>query len=203
MLVILNRGNGYAQLLENGAAMYPASQMKAYPLIEIAGQVTSLQQYETTIKTVRGLIDLAPVIATYGIDRLWGLDIYSGNSDFDLLMYGYVDGGADKVINLENYATKNVGAIAQSQTVIVDFIGSPFDAFIVEGVLINETTRTASLLVEIFFGADKLNEFTISPANYIAPKICLNRGISLRITSDRNIDGISIGLKEVNLVSVF
>lgn len=90
VLVRLNSGAGIVQNMTGNVATFPYSRVRLYPLIEIAGAVTSVGNYKISVETVRGLLDLSPLITTYGIGAIWGVDVFPDRSNLDLLMYGYV-----------------------------------------------------------------------------------------------------------------
>ncbi|ANV90777.1 hypothetical protein [Picosynechococcus sp. PCC 8807] len=91
LLIRLNSGAGIVQEMGGETvATYPYSRIELYPLIEIAGTVTSVGQFQTTIKTARGIVSLLPLIADFGLSALWGVDCFAPGSNFDLLCLGYV-----------------------------------------------------------------------------------------------------------------
>lgn len=201
VLIVLHSAPSYAQVLENGAAVYPTSGFKVTPLIEIAGQITSLNRYEQTIKTVRGIIDLEPAINSFGLSNLWGVDIVSGSTVYDVIAYGY---NPPEITGLPSVATLHLPPMIAGSNYYFDFNLLPFDAFVVNGFLpISSAQPQVQLIIGEFATGNELVSILWKRTDPYIPEITLTKDFYLRIKPNLDIDGIYAGFKAVDAKGTF
>ena len=106
-------------------------------------------------------------------------------------------------IPLDNYVTKRMGAIARNVNTDITFEACPFENFVLTGLIIDEETRNANIDVDVLFQGDRLNQYRVTANNSYIPEIPMTRDFSLRVRPNNDVQGLSIGIKQIKFSGLF